>query len=199
MGMRTALAAALHQSGDLTQSALLFAEAEKMQAEWQPDYPILYSLQGYQYCELIRTQGRVDDVERRATQTLEWSMHHPFLVDIALDHLSLGHFDEAVQGLRHAGHLHQLPRGLLARGAHFRRNCEFEKAQRDLDEVRILATRSGMRLFLTDYHLEHARLHLAQSKPDEARPHYEAAKKLVDETGYHRRDREVEELGNQLE
>jgi hypothetical protein len=33
---------------------------------------------------------------------------------------------------------------------------------------------------------------------DEARPHYLAAKKLVEETGYHRRNREVVELGNQL-
>ena len=55
-----------------------------------------------------------------------------------------------------------------------------------------------MRLHLTDYHLEQARLYLAQGKRDEAWTHYLAAKKLVDETGYDRRDREVEEPSNQL-
>jgi hypothetical protein len=103
-----------------------------------------------------------------------------------------------VSGLRRAGQLAYLPRGLLARAAHFRHIHEWDKAQHDLDEVRVLATRCGMRLHLTDYHLEQARLLLAQEKPADARPHYESAKKLVEETGYHRRDPELAELRSQL-
>ena len=53
MAMRTTHADALHQAGRVEDSRRLFAEAETMQAAWQPDYPLLYSLQGYQYCDLL--------------------------------------------------------------------------------------------------------------------------------------------------
>jgi tetratricopeptide (TPR) repeat protein len=200
---RTKLAGALHQSGDLARASKLFQEAEKMQAERQPSYPILYSVQGYQYCDLLLAPGGSEEVLRRSAKTLAWMEKQGWLLDIALDHLSFGrahpsgsaeaarHLGEAVRGLRHAGTLEHISLGLLARAAHFRHTREFAKAQHDLDEVRVLATRCGMRLHLTDYHLEQARLFLAQEKRAEALPHYEEAKKLIAATGYHRRDAEL--------
>jgi tetratricopeptide (TPR) repeat protein len=210
MASRSKLAEALHQCGDSTGASTLFKEAEKMQAEMQPEYPILYSFRGYLYCDLLLTRGEFEEVLRRATRTLAWVEAQGWLLDIALHHLSLGrahapgsaetaqHLDEAVSGLRRAGTLHNLPLGLLARAAHFRHTREWKKAQHDLDEIRVLATRCGMRLFLTDYHLEQARLLIAQQRTPEARPHYEAAKKLIEETGYHRRDAELADLEKQL-
>lgn len=53
MGTRTALADALHQQGELEEARATFAAAEHMQAEFQPEYPLLYSLRGFQYCELL--------------------------------------------------------------------------------------------------------------------------------------------------
>ena len=91
-----------------------------------------------------------------------------------------------------------LARGLLFRAALYRLKQEFPKARADLEEVFEIADRSGMKLYLTDYHLEFCRLCIAESKPDAARKHLEQAKVLVDETGYHRRDGEVEELGDCL-
>ena len=38
-------------------------------------------------------------------------------------------------------------------------------------------------------------LHLAEGDPAAARPHLEAARKIVDETGYRRRDEELRTLG----
>jgi tetratricopeptide (TPR) repeat protein len=171
---RTTLANALHQSGDLAQASRLFEEVEKMHAKRRPEYRVLYSIRGFQYCDLLRSQGQLAEVHRRANKTLQWATEYGSLLWIALDHLSLGHFDEAVNGLRRAGTLHYLPRGLLERAAHYRETKAWDKAQHDLDEVRILATRCGMRLFLTDYHLEQARVILAQdaSNKDAARPHY---------------------------
>ena len=146
----------------------------------------------------------------RAGQTLNLHEKERWLLDVALDHLSLGrahqpgsaeaadHLDLAVSGLRRAGFLTHLASGLLARAAHFRHTRDFDKSQHDLDEVRILATRCGMRLHLTDYHLEQARLLLMQQRPEDAGAHYESAKKLVEETGYHRRDPEIAELKTQL-
>ena len=53
MASRTTLADALHQAGRLEEAAVAFREAEALQEEWQPEYPRLYSLQGYQYCDLL--------------------------------------------------------------------------------------------------------------------------------------------------
>ena len=53
MGKRTTLADALHQAGQNDGAEALFREAEAMQAEQQPDYPLLYSLRGFLYCDLL--------------------------------------------------------------------------------------------------------------------------------------------------
>ncbi len=55
------------------------------------------------------------------------------------------------------------------------------------------ADRAGMRLYLVDFHLESCRLLIAENRPDPAREHLETAGGLIRETGYHRRDRDVEE------
>jgi tetratricopeptide (TPR) repeat protein len=181
MASRTAPADALHQSGDTDEAVRLFTEAERLQAERQPEYPIIYSVQGYRYCDLLLGQGQTAEVLRRAFQTLPIAEDSHRLLDIGLDHLSLGrahpagsaqamyHLDQAVDLLRRAGTLHHLPRALLARGT-----------PHDLDEAFRIATRSGMRLYLADYHL--AKGNLAE------------AEALIDVTGYHRRDRELAAL-----
>ena len=90
MSDRTTLADALHQAGRLDEAAARFREAEEMQAADQPAYPLLYSLRGYQYCDLLLYQGQAEEVLRRAAQTLKWVTTQNWLLDIALDHLSLG-------------------------------------------------------------------------------------------------------------
>ena len=127
-----------------------WAEAEQLQAERQPGFPILHSLQGYQYCDLLLGQGCLADVLRRAEQTLTLAERYRDLLDRALDHLSLGrarpsvsldatnHLDEAVKGLRLAGRIDYLPLGLLARAANFRRLRDFLHAQKDLNEVAVI-------------------------------------------------------------
>ncbi len=68
MGSRTTLADALHQAGEAARAQALFEEAEALQAEWQPQYPRLYSLRGYRYCDLLLAQGRAAEVRERAQQ-----------------------------------------------------------------------------------------------------------------------------------
>ena len=191
---RVALAGALHQSGEIIEATGLFEEAEQLQTERGP-YSVLYGFAGYQYCDLLLREGKNAEVLRRATQTLAWAKNLSLLLDIGLGHLSFGraypagsdesalHLDQAVDYLRSAGMLHHLPRALLARST-----------QRDLDEVFKIASRSGMRLFLTDYHLAQARLYIRENRRDDARPHIEKAAKLIEETGYHRRDAELSAL-----
>ncbi len=63
MASRTAHADALHQAGQRSGAEQRFREAEAMQLKDQPAYPLLYSLQGFQYCDLL-----LADSERVAWQ-----------------------------------------------------------------------------------------------------------------------------------
>lgn len=192
---RTILANALLAVGDLAEAQRFFVEAEQLQAERETSRKILYSLRGSQYCDLLLEQGKSAEVLRRATQSLRWDKETHVLLDIGLSNLSLGrahpqgspesihHLNQAVDVLRQSGSLHRLPPALLARGT-----------PRDLDEVLLIATRSDMRLYLADYHLASARLALTNHNLAKAREHFEQAERLIKETGYHRRDKQLEEL-----
>ncbi len=218
MSMRTTLADALHQAGERARAGELFQEAEQLLVK-HLRYPRLFSVWGDKYCDLLLGLDRCVEVRERAAGTLaSWAERRKGLLDIALDHLSLGRaellgygadgngdfaeaesqLNQAVEGLRMAGGQEFVPRGLLARAAYFRVAGKFGRARRDLDEVMRIATRSGMRLHECDAHLELARLSIAEGKPDAARNHLARAVELVEETGYHRRDEEVQKLQEQL-
>ncbi len=214
MGKRTTLAAAQHAMGLRGEAAELFEEAERMQRDMQPAYPLLYSLPGFRYCELLLDQSRDAEVVERAAQTLEWRQGKASLLSIAVDHLSLGrahlvarqrgaacdlaqaasHLAASVDGLRRAGRQDYLPLGLLARAALHTHTRAFALARQDLDEALTLATRHGFRLHEADTHLGHARLCLAQVDPAAARDHLARARRIIDETEYHRRDDELAQL-----
>ena len=74
VGFHTTHADALHQAGRREEAAMRFAEAEVMQVEGQPAYPLLCSLQGFRYCDLLlgpaertawRHMGRAVTASRR--------------------------------------------------------------------------------------------------------------------------------------
>ncbi len=97
MVVRARWANSLHQAGRWEESGAAFREAEAMQAERQTKYPRLYSLQGFQYCDLLLSRaepgagsgldglaglGSSEEAERfkqaclevleRGKQTLDW-------------------------------------------------------------------------------------------------------------------------------
>ena len=114
----TMLADALHQAGRREESRRLFKDAESRQAENQPEFPQLYSLRGFQYCDLLlsdaertmwqswlsgesgsgaRLAATIADCEiarDRASRALSWAeqRRHP-LLDIALNYLILARAD----------------------------------------------------------------------------------------------------------
>jgi tetratricopeptide (TPR) repeat protein len=215
MSDETTLADAQHQAGQVAEAAALFRQAEEMQKERQPQSPLLYSLWGFRYNDLLLSQGEWRQVLERAEKALEIVQQGSRnLLDIALDHLALGrahgqqaqaegtgdyaqaasHLERAVQGLRQAGQQQELPRGLLARAELQRVRGEWDAARHDLEEALEIATRGGMRLHQADCHLEYARLHLACGEEGAARASLAQARKLVQETGYHRRDAELAQL-----
>ena len=114
MGLRTTAADALHQSGQAGQqdeARVLFATAEAMQHKRQPGFELLYSLQGFRYCDLILAPAEraawaaalgsgsgalsgevadaLADAERRGNKMFDWRVAGDPLLDIALDHLTL--------------------------------------------------------------------------------------------------------------
>lgn len=87
---RTTLAVDLHQAGVVGEARELFEEAEGIQKEWQAEYPLLYSVRGFRFCDLILSEGGYEEVEERATETIKIAEENKWLIDMALDKLSLG-------------------------------------------------------------------------------------------------------------
>jgi hypothetical protein len=100
--------------------------------------------------------------------------------------------------LHQAGQIDEVTRGLLARAELHRFIRDYDLAEHDLAEMLRIATRSGMGLYLADYHLESARLRLAQGNNEKAREDVAIAKEMIERTGYHRRDKEFDALKQQL-
>ena len=204
---------ALHQSGRRAEAEALFREAEQMQAARQPDYPLLYSLQGFQYCDLLLAPseraaargrraeggGRSEEliescraVAQRAAQTIKIAERNNWLLDIALDHLTLGRaalyeailssadpssliphpsslLSDAVSGLRRAGQQDELPKALLTRAwlrALTGLRTGAASAVADLDEAWEIAARGSMRLHQADILLLRVRLFGLPSEPE---------------------------------
>ncbi len=224
---RTALADALHQTGRRAEVQALFEAAETMQAASQPEYPRLYSLPGFWYCDFLLAEaeraawqhwlrGAGETLEaavasckavgERAGQTLAWAeKNQASLLDFALDHLTLAratlykadfalpipppahqHITAAVDGLRAAGQMDDLPRGLLTRAWLRCFSGDEAGGLADLEEAWEIAERGPMPLFQADVLLTRARLFRDRTALAEAR-------RLIEKHGYGRR---LEELAD---
>ena len=130
---------------------------------------------------------------------------------------------EAMNGLQKSGQIQYFPLGLFEIASLHRFSLEFSDAYQSLREAYEIIEPSDMHLHLTDYHLEMARLILAveadpaqypEATPDREKRvlpfadqeelgiltlkgHINAADKLIEDTSYHRRDRELNELKTQ--
>jgi hypothetical protein len=117
----------LHQAGREHEAEARFREAERIQAETQPEYPLLYSSQGFAYCEFLISAceraawkttivGELDGDEQpahefemswravyeRATRIREWlrGAYRSSILDEALAELAVGRavLYEAIHG-----------------------------------------------------------------------------------------------------
>ena len=190
MVSRTGHAVALHLLGLREEALKLFLDAERRQKELQPEYPLLYSLRGYHYCDLMLAEGDYVGVRDRATTILQWENDSDSLLDRAVVRLALGRaylglalssigsqpslfaardnarsglawVRAAIEGLLAANATHYVPIGLLARAAFHRSVGDWNGAARDLDEVEEISEPGPMRLYLCDMALEGVRLAFA--------------------------------------
>jgi hypothetical protein len=117
MGKHTTLADVLHQAGRRNEALERFRESETLQAKRQPGSPMLYSMPGFRYCDLLLadaerqawrfflaspahpsvTDEQVEEIAtaclaiaERAAWTLTIAKNNHRLLHIALDHLTLG-------------------------------------------------------------------------------------------------------------
>nr|VFK40398.1 MAG: AAA ATPase domain-containing protein [Candidatus Kentron sp. TC] len=152
-------------------------------------------------------------VTKRAEEWLEWRIPDDSILDIALIDLTLAraglyegllagqeadaaiedHANAAVAGLRKAGTMDHLPRGLLTRAWPRAARGDREGARADLDEAWEIAASGPMPLFQADIRLARARLFgRAEEYPwESARTDLDEARRLIGEHGYHRRDGEL--------
>jgi tetratricopeptide (TPR) repeat protein len=219
---RTVLADSLHQVGNLSEAEASFQEAEKMlfigdlKNEFHAE-SILFGIWGFRYHDLLLSIGEYPELLKRENQIKDFQWDRS-LLDIALDHLSMGralllravhkrtgdftqaekHLNQAVDGLRKSGQQDDLPRGLIARAELYRVQGTFNKAQHDLDEATTIAERGSMGLYQADCHLGYARLFLAMGEKEKTPKELGIAKEMIGKMGYHRRDGEVKELEEQL-
>ena len=144
---RAVLADALHAAGLLSAAQAVFQEAEELQSAKYPEYPLLYSLWGFRYYDLLLHQGRWSDVLERLAKTDKWpemDLHDGLgLLDVPLGLLALarchlaqldaGQFvnldqtinltEEAIGILRDSGKHDFLPLGFLVRAGALRRQA----------------------------------------------------------------------------
>jgi hypothetical protein len=144
------------------------------------------------------------EAERRATQALPIAELNHWLLDIALDHLTLArvtvyravleaapvyayqnpHLPAALDGFRKAGTVHELPKALLTAALHQHVLGDAVAARHHLDEAQQIAERGPMPLYLADVHLHRARLFRDRDELAKARL-------LIDKHGYGRRHEEL--------
>ena len=214
-----------------------------MQAERQPDYPLLYSLAGLPVLRPALDGGGACRVADHAINSKPENRETPRLLTRAVSRARCadaqvgrsctaaftphhrprpphpgprralrGHprgirnrairnpkLKQAVAGLRRAGTQHCSSSAASSPAP----GCGIspartgpESAQSDLDEAWEIAERGPMRLFLADIHLYRARLfgpRKAETKYPWESPQADlaAARKLIDECGYHRRKEEL--------
>ena len=235
MSFSVGLATILHLRGQLKLAKTELKKAEALQKKLTPEFPLLYGARGYAYNCVLLDSGKLNDVIQRSRKTLAWAKKEQSILGIGLDNLILGEvyltkksFDLALKALSTAKDK------LLQSGNYFyyvfslltysklKAKCKtFNLALESLQEAYEIINFSCMRLHLTDYHLEMARLILAvEADPtqypnrkqrtlpfaDQEEPgiltlesHIAEAARLIQETGYHRRDAELTELQKALE
>ena len=190
---------------------LLLGRAER--ASWQR------TLSPNEPSTLPNASSELRDVIQRATRSLESAATGGYgsLFETALDYLTLARaafyitvhhtktlplktdealssmFEAVLVQLRGGGRQDLIPRGLLLLAWYELLTSRPEDAAKNLDEAWEIAERGPMRLHMADIHLYRARLFFRGKKYpwQSAQADLEAAAKLINDCGYHRRDEEL--------
>lgn len=199
------LATVSHRCGNFYNALSQFAQAEILEKKRMKLY--LSSLDGFWYCSFLldsrQDKGDLQIIRSRAEYSLK---HVKKLTPTALDHLTLARvcvalnevnqaenaFLQAIQSIQKSGSLDDSPQFYLARADFHLTQNQLAQAQADLNSAWEIIERCDMKLYAVDYLLIHGRYCLAIKDHDTALDHYIEAKQLIQETGYHLRDAELD-------
>ncbi len=180
MATRMWLADGLHQAGQLEEAEDFFLQAEVIQKQRQPKYPLLYSVQGYRYCDLLLAQGKSGEVIIRVKRILKWGVSGTSLLDIAFEQLGLGRA-YLVQGQRIGANALR-PYDISARKTSFAQATTY--LNRAVDVLRQAGRQDHLPLAL----LARAALHRELGQSEEARRDLEEALSITTRSGMRRHE-----------
>ncbi len=171
-------------------------------------FPKQYSLAGVQYrsilIDYLKEEDQLANLKNDIINSIKVSENMQWLIPKALDQLNLAkvlikldlnreaifYLDNSLQYLVKLDKIQYVPLIFIERANFYLQQQQLEQAQQDLDEAWQIIERSGMKLYEVDYHLAMCRYARLQ-QPSEAATHLEKAKKLIQTTGYHLRDKDV--------
>jgi len=194
-----------HRLGLLEESRKNFQEMENLGLQYHPFLP---GNNGFLYCDLLLDTARYKaDVETVKTRA-EYSMgvNKDYVRSIFRDKLTLArvyvilgestkavnHFEQALQYMHKSKDVLFTPLFYLYRADFYLTQNQLNPALADLNSAWEIIERCGMKLYAVDYLLIHGRYSLATADVETALNHYEEAKQLIEETGYHLRDAELD-------
>jgi len=157
-------------------------------------------------------QMNLEQVIRRSKYDLNISQRENVLLVASFDHLILARtyqalkqlqaahieFDLAIQSIQEAGSVDDMPQFYLYRADFYLTQNQLDPTQADLNSAWEIIERCNMKLYAVDYLLIHGRYCIAIKDHDTALSHYEEAKQLIQETGYHLRDAELDLFATML-
>jgi len=203
-GGKSCLATLLHRIGNLKEAFEHFQQAEKIRGFTNS------GLDSFFYFALLIESTNDKTVWQalleRANCGLNFSTKHHHLISIALDYLTLArisivlndkskakiYFEESINGIQKANTLQYTPPFYLYRADFYLILNQLDPALADLMSAYEIIKRCGMKLYQIDYLLIHGRYSLVTKDFDTALSHYDEAKQLINQTGYHLRDAELD-------
>ncbi|MDD2815394.1 MAG: hypothetical protein PHP00_06600 [Thiotrichaceae bacterium] len=208
------LAYVLHCSGDFKNAHNRYQQAETL--GWELGYRYLPSLSSFWYCTLLLESANdeitLQNVAERTEHNLQISLENNWMLIKSLDYLifALVHialqevsqanvcFQQAIQDIQKANSAYRTPPFYLYRADFYLTQNQPDPALADLNSAWEIIERCGMKLYAVDYLLIHGRYSLATADFDTALSHYREAKQLIEETGYHLRDAELDLFAAQI-
>ncbi|NOS89598.1 MAG: hypothetical protein HOP34_13855 [Methylococcaceae bacterium] len=210
-------ATVLHCLGELEIAKQNFVQAEHLEQEAYQQPCFLNSTLGARFCALLLDTANNQDFEEIYARgenginifILEEKKHS---LSTALDYLTLARiyqivqniqeakekFDLAIAEIREAKKIEFTPLFYLYRADFYLTQNQLDPALADLNSAYEIIERCGMKLYLVDYLLIHGRYSLATADLATAVSHYDEAKELIEETGYHLRDAELDLFAAQI-
>jgi hypothetical protein len=199
------LANTLYLKGDLNKAGKNFDYSDSLIKTI--GYEFLTSLTSFWYCNFLFSINNDESIFSEIIERIEYNFSSiNTLLDEALvilclarvraeelqNSLAESYFFQAIQKIQKANKIEYISPFYLYRADFYLTQNQLDSALADLNSAWEIIERCGMKLYAVDYLLIHGRYSLATADFNTALNHYEEAKQLIEETGYHLRDAELD-------